>query len=86
MCEEFSVYLFTCIYITLLTVFEHLIFLYLSSMALLIAAVKLGTSSQKTILYIIPQSQLQQFLKPAQFRLETQLKNKYIFLFSLKHK
>ncbi len=48
-CEDFSVDFFTCISITLLTYFEHAIYLYLSSMALLIAAVKLGTSSQKTI-------------------------------------
>jgi hypothetical protein len=82
MCEGFSVDFFTCFYITLLTYFEHAIYLYLSSMALLIAAVKLGTSSQETILNIIPQSRLQHFLKPAQFRLKTQLQNKYILIFS----
>ncbi len=67
---------FTCIYITLVTYFEHAIYLYLSSMALLMAAVKLGTSSQETILYIIHQIQLQKFLKPAQFQLKTQLKSR----------
>ncbi len=70
-------YLYCCV-----NVFEHAIYLYLSSMALLMAAVKLGTSSQKTILYIIPLSQLQQFLKPAQFRLKTQMQSEYFLIFS----
>ncbi len=82
MCEDFRVNLFTFYLYCCINLFEHAMHLYLSSMALLMAAVKLGTSSQKTVLYIIPQSQLQQFLKPAQFRSKTQLQNKYILIFS----